>query len=184
MDWGKYDYAKEVEIDLGRLDEEWRKHPGLVIKYNEAKADANRTLDEAKERADLVIARVNADIRQSIEDEGGKKPTEKAIENMVLTDMEVQEVKQAVIEARHTVNLLAAACAGFDARGQALSNAVRLYTSSYFAEPAADIEARGYLEKAYSEGATAKVQIGRRSKPLPDDSNAVGKATPAMSRKK
>ena len=184
MDWGKYDYAKEVEIDLGRLDEEWRKHPGLVIKYNEAKADANRTLDEAKERADLVIARVNADIRQSIEDEGGKKPTEKAIENMVLTDCDVQDAKQAVIEARHNVNLLAAACAGFDARGQALSNAVRLYTSSYFAEPAADIEARGYIEKAYSEGANAKVQISRRSKRTEDDPAPTRKGSGGMSRNK
>ena len=151
------DYSKMVQIDEYNLDREWRVHPEFVLQCGEALAKARRELDEAKEAAELTAAEVDKHIRESAD----KKPTEREIENRVMAFPSVQEANGRLIEAKYNVFMLEAAKAGLEARGNALANLVKLHGMSYFAEPSADIEARGKLDDIRQEAVRSRVKIGK-----------------------
>ena len=147
INWKKYDYQTEIEINEGALDIEWRDQPALVTKYNEAKADAQKELDLAKERLDFLLAEKDRDYRLQFSG-SGEKVTENSIKAAIDRDMDVQGLKQALIEAKHTLALMQAACIGFDHRKAVLENLVRLFGMQYYAEPQAKLEDRVAMDAA------------------------------------
>lgn len=151
----RLDYQADVEIDPDQLDREWRKQASLMVKYGEAKAKAQHELDLAKEALELLCAQKDVDFRESYE---GKKPTEAAIANMIMTDAEVQDARQALVEAKYRLGLMSAAVDGFQHRRAALENLVRLFGMQYYAEPFEDIEARGSLDDMTAAGAMNRVR--------------------------
>lgn len=150
----EFNYQEEVKINQYKLDIEWRNQPNYVLKYNEARADAQLVVDQAKEALDILIAEKDLEIR----DGSDKKPTETAISNLILLDPEVQQAKQKLLQDKHQLALLQAACSAFDNRRSALENLVKLFGMSYFSEPNADIEARGKLEEIGRKGVVEKLR--------------------------
>lgn len=142
-----FDYENEIIIDEGQLEVEWRTHPQLVLKYQIAKASSLKEFEEAKEHLELTIAEVDTSIREEFASEGQSKPTEKAIDKMVIANEEVINARAAVIDANYRVNMLRAACDAFDTRTQSLQNLVKLYGMNYYSEPTQDLQTRGGAEK-------------------------------------
>lgn len=156
----KFDYESMVTIDSYNLDKEWERQPALMLICGERLALARKELDIQKENYDITIAEVDRDIRESSD----KKPVEKAIEGMVLMDPRVQEAKADLIEAKYNVSMLEAARAGLENKREALTNLVKLHGMTYFAEPCADIQAKGELQEIKQEMARNKVKINNNKK--------------------
>lgn len=126
-----------LEIDQMRLDEEWVGQPRLYLKYAKLVADARRDLDMAKGEFDLTKAELDKDIRTSPEEYDIEKVSEKAIENCIVTQKRYVAANNAVIEAKHAVDVFSAFERALDHRKRALENLVDLHGQSYFATPRA-----------------------------------------------
>lgn len=155
------DYEKMVQIDQDNLDLEWVKQPENVLLCMKSLAEARKELDRAKENYSLVVAEVDREYRESAD----KKPTEKALEGLVLMDARVQEASAELIDAKYNVNMLDAAKSGLENKREALANLVKLHGMGYFAEPEADIVARGEIEDIRQEAARKKIRIGNKGEP-------------------
>lgn len=161
----EFDYTAEVGIDPYKLDQEWIRHSQLVLKYNEACADARRDVDLAKEDVDLSEAEADNEIRENSE----KKPPEDAIKKLIVAHPKVQEARRNHVEAKYVLGKLQAACSAIDAKGKALENLVKLHLNQYYAEPNADIEARGVIDGVKSQAARERVVIGGKSPAKAED---------------
>lgn len=155
----EFDYGEAVKIDPYNLDKEWEKQTEYTLACMEALADARKELDIQKENYELVVAEVDREIRESAD----KKPVEKAIEGLVLMDPRVQEAKVELIEAKYNVNILEAARAGLENRRDALTNLVKLHGMGYYAEPEADVQARGELEEIRQQAVRNKIKVGKKN---------------------
>lgn len=153
-----FNYEEAVKIDPYNLDKEWVKQAEYTLTCMEALAEARKELDLQKELYDLTVADVDREIRESAD----KKPVEKAIEGLVALDTRVQQAKKDVMDAKYNVNMLEAARAGLENKREALTNLVKLHGMSYYAEPDADIQARGELEDMRQQAVREKVKIGSK----------------------
>lgn len=159
-----FDYEKAVQIDAYNLDKEWAKQPQDTLICMRELAEARKEYDRCKEAYSLVVAEVDREYR----DGADKKPTEKALEGLVLMDARVQEASAELIEARYNVNMLEAAKSGLDNKREALTNLVKLHGMGYFAEPDADIEDRGKLDEMRQDAFRKKVKIRGKKTDLDD----------------
>ena len=130
-----FDYEKEIEIDPEALDIEWLQQPVLFLKYSEAAAQARKEVDFAKEKLDVVRARLDKSIREAPEQYGVKKITEAVVANTVLTQDEYREAYKEMVNAKYQADLLTKVVQAFDQRKSALENLVRLYGQGYFSGP-------------------------------------------------
>jgi len=127
-----------LEINQLRLDEEWVNQPKLYLEYAAKLADARRDLDLSKSELELTVAELDADIRADPEGHDiGEKVTENAIKNCIPTLKRYQVANNALIDAKHKVDVLQAFVNALDHRKRALENLVDLHGQSYFAEPRA-----------------------------------------------
>ncbi len=133
-----------VAIDEFSLDKEWVGQPVLYDKYARKLANARRELEEAKNRLEVVKAEQSLEIRAR---HGEKKPTEAAIATLVTASSVVKDASQAVVEARHAVDVLTAATTALDHRKKALENLVQLHLSGYYANPKAPDGDREVVEE-------------------------------------
>ncbi len=162
-----FDYEKMVKIDTFNLDREWENQPSYMYSCAVALAEARKELDTAKEAYDIIVAEVDRSIRETSD----KKPSEKAIEGMTLLDSDVQDAKKKLIEAKYNVSMLEAARAGLENKKDALTNLVKLHGMSYFAEPEADIEARGQLEEIRQANLRERVKLGNKKEKSMSDAS-------------
>lgn len=125
-----------LDIDKFNLDEEWIGQPGLYFEWSEKLADARRSLDIAKSRADITAAETSTRIR-SREAVKKSKVTEPLIKAMIEQDRDNQEAQMAVIRAKHRVDVLSGMVTALDHRKKALENIVQLDGRQYFAQPTA-----------------------------------------------
>lgn len=154
-----FDYSAAVKIDPYNLDKEWETQAEYTLACMEALAEARKEFDIQKENYELVVAEVDREIRDSAD----KKPAEKAIEGLVLMDPRVQEAKAELIDAKYNANVLEAARAGLENRREALTNLVKLHGMGYYAEPDADVQARGELEEIRQQAIRDKIKVGKKS---------------------
>lgn len=165
------DYEKMIALDQYALDKEWAQQSGYMFSVMKQLAQAKKELDEAKDALSLRMAQLDMLIRDEAV-ASGMKLTEKMIESQVMRDADVQEKQKRIAEAKYNINILEAARAGLENKRDALSNLVKLHGMAYFAEPEADIEARGELEELKQEEAAKKIKARmriNRPMPVPDD---------------
>lgn len=156
------DYADDLSINPDRLSDEWRRQPGLFMRYAEQAALARKKADIAKEALDVTDARLNMEIRA--EYEGGKKPTEDAIKSEVLASVDHRAASRKYLDAKHEADLMSLAVRAFDQRKSALENLVRLFGMEYFADPKQpDFDTVKRNEAAKSELVGRKLE-GRRGR--------------------
>jgi len=132
---------KEIELDItideNALDKEWTFQPRLYFRYAAKLADAKRDADQAKTEVELTKAELELAIRTNPEKFDLQKVTESAVASTVLAQAEYGRVRQADLDARHTVDILQAAVAALDHRKRALEGLVQLRLANYYSSPRA-----------------------------------------------
>jgi hypothetical protein len=123
------------DIDVNALDREWVNQPALYHKYALRLADARRKLEQVKTASEISNAELDADIRARPEKYGIEKVTEAAIKSGIMCAPAYIAASKEVIDAKHAVDVLAAAVATVDHRKRALENLVDLRLADYFSEP-------------------------------------------------
>lgn len=132
------------EIDLNALDVAWVEQPKIYHKYASRLADAKRDAEQAKTAVDVVYSTLDAGIRENPARYGVAKITEPAIKAAVLQHRKYKAAVQASIDAKHAVDVLAAAVSTLEHKKRALENLVDLRLADYFSEPR---QKRGGREK-------------------------------------
>lgn len=120
-----------VEVDPNELDREWLEQPSLYFQYASFAADARKEWEVHKNYLELVKAEVDGRIREESE----KKPSEAAIDKMVVRSPEYQAQQARVNEARHKMDVVNAAVSALDHRKTALTKLVDLFLANYFSKP-------------------------------------------------
>lgn len=121
-------------INQNELDREWVNQPKLCRRYSERLADAQRDLEQAETKLEVVDADLDYQIRKKM-GTGEKKLTEAAIKNRLVRSIEHIQAVERIQKQRHRVNILKAAVKTIDHRKTALENLVDLRLADYFSEP-------------------------------------------------
>ena len=150
-------WERDIEIDKHQLDREWVGHPTLFMRYSEASARANREKDEAKEKLDLVYAKVDRHVRKT----ATEKITETMVKNAVMEDPEYKTSLEEYREATYQATVLSSAVKAFDHRKTALESLVRLSLSSYYSSPKSPEIEDG---KSYQEASLDQARDRQREK--------------------
>ncbi len=158
-------YEQDVEIDSEALDVEWINQPSLMYKYAKHAAEMKQQMDDAKEKTEVVKARLDKDVRNDPSKYGLKKITETAIQGAITLMDEYQDVYKDYSDARYEYGVSMAAVNATDQRKSALENLVKLLCASYFAGPQAPRDlSQEYLAEKERKIQNAKVTIKQPSK--------------------
>ncbi len=130
-------YEEDIRIDETALDVEWLRQADLMYRYAKHQAETRKEMDEAKERLDVVRAKVEMEIRNNPEAYGLSKVTEGAIQSTVILQPEYQQASQAYNDVKYENDVAIAAVRAIDQKKTALENLVKLLGASYFAGPVA-----------------------------------------------
>lgn len=129
------DYETDIVIDESALDVEWLEQPRLFLRYCRKEHEARRDVDYAKERLDIVKAKLDKKIRANPDHYDIARISEMAIENAIKMEEEFQAANKERIEAGYEWGMAIAAVRAFDQRKSALENLARLHGQQYFAGP-------------------------------------------------
>ena len=163
-------FEEAIKIDKFNLDVEWELQPSKYIEWAEKCAKAILERDQCKQRMDVLKARLDKQLRKSLEKELGKKPTEGAISAAIDLEPEMQEMQEHFNQLTYNVNVLTAAKTAFDQRKKALEYLTQLYLSSYYSKPAISGESKFKMgEKKREETNTRLSGAMNRRRQMPKD---------------
>ena len=137
---------RDFQIDVNRLDEEWIRQPDLYRRYAVAAADAKQAHEEVKNDLSVIRADVEQQVRRNPDEFKLSKVTEGAIKTAIDLDEKVREAEEAVIGARHDMDVMQAAVGALDHRKAALGDLVRLFLADYFSKPQVDEGSRDAVD--------------------------------------
>ena len=129
------DYETDIVIDESALDIEFLDQARLFMQYSRNEHATRRDMDYAKERLDLVKAKLDKGMRADPDKYNIARISEGAIINSILLQPEFEEANKAHIEAAYEYGVARAAVWAFDQRKTALENLARLHGQQYFAGP-------------------------------------------------
>lgn len=124
-----------VLIDEHQLDKECRKQASLYLQAAVLAAEKRQISDEAKNTLEVAEAELQLRIRKNPEKYNLEKPTEAAVNAVILQHKRYQEAHKAYLDAKHAENLANALVQALDQKKRALTLMVNLHSTSYFAEP-------------------------------------------------
>lgn len=136
-------------IDLNRLEEEvaaqtkhFRRHASVLAEKRESWERAKAARDVAKDDLKRAFAEVDLEVRKSPAVHGLEKPTEKSVENVVLTSMTYRKsqkrlyvFEERVIVAAREKDDAQTEVDTLDQKKTMLVKAVDLWLAGYFATP-------------------------------------------------
>jgi len=156
-------------IDEYNLEKEWIGQPKLYFTWAKRAADCRSRFDEAKTNLDLVRAEVDQEIRETPAKYGfgEKKPTEKAIESLVVQHERVVRAMHNLVTMRHAYDIAQAAVAALDHRKTALERLVQLHLANYYSEPRSPKGYEDEIEEAKKDRAWKSRQ--KRAREAHDD---------------
>lgn len=158
-------FKEDLKIDQYALDTEWLKQPLLYAKWGEMSVNAASEKDFLKERLEVVLAEIDADIRKYPENYGNPS-TERAIKSAITNSKKYQEANSKYLESCRVASLLSVAVTSFEHRKRALTKLTELYISKYYSEPYVSSEAKMVVEKKASEGAQLALQASMENRKL------------------
>lgn len=130
-------YESDAHIDESALDVEWLEQPSLMMKYAEYAADCREEMERARDKVELVKARLDRDIRADPDKYDINKPTESVVQSTIIVQQEYQDAQDEYLSAKKEHDLARYACTAIEQRKSALENLVKLHGQSYFAGPSA-----------------------------------------------
>jgi len=122
--------SEDREIDKLRLDEENAIQPSKYGYYLDALAQAKTELDRAKQNYEATVSARSLYYRRNPPTD--IKATEAVYTDLVNTDTQVLEAKDALIRAQEAVNVLYASVASIEDVRKSIDNLVKLQLSSYY----------------------------------------------------
>jgi hypothetical protein len=141
------DLRDQLKIDEMRLIEEWVKQPLLVFDAIDGLGAARRRLDGLKDQLAATQASLSQQIRANPEEYGIEKVTEKAIENVLQTAPELEELQTEMRDARHLVDMYSALSTALEHKKKALENLVTLQNQAWHADPKATAAVKETFEQ-------------------------------------
>ncbi len=159
------DYETDIVIDESALDIEFLDQARLFMQYSRNEHATRRDMDYAKERLDLVKAKLDKAMRADPDKYDIARISEGAIINSILLQPEFEEANKAHIEAAYEYGVARAAVWAFDQRKTALENLVRLHGQQYFAGPRIprDLTEERQLRQRHSDQKVGKAMKRRRA---------------------
>lgn len=128
-------YERDIRIDETALDVEWLEQASLMLKYTKYMAQCAMSVDQAKEKLDVVKAELDFKIRSDPEKYEIVKITEAVVSNTTLLSQEYKDANAELLQARYDYDIAKAAVSAMHARKDALENLVKLHGMQYFAGP-------------------------------------------------
>ena len=127
----------KLDIDLFKLEDEWRMQPKMYFIWAEKVAEAQAEYDRAKSQLELTRAELDQQIRlkpdEFIESDG--KLTEKMIESCIITQQDYKSAIRDVIEAKNVLDHRKAAVDALEHKKRSLQMLVELWIRNYYSEP-------------------------------------------------
>ncbi|KKM25022.1 hypothetical protein LCGC14_1599160 [marine sediment metagenome] len=154
-------YKEDLQMDKHSLDSEWERQALLYMKWAEEYADAVLVRDRIKERVELIKAELYTEIVQGFIDLDEKKPTETAINNMILSEKKYKEVMNKYLESKRDAENLAGAKEGMQHKKKAIESLTHLWLGGYYADPKIPAEAK----KESFEKTDKDMKLSRKDRP-------------------
>jgi len=161
------DYAEDLRINKHDLETEWLAQPNHYFHYSSRQADARLEMDQAKEELEQVKADLNLDIRSNPEKYNVPKVTNESVAAAMVMEEDYSKASQALMQARHTHDIITSAVRAFEQRRAALENLVKLRLSQLHSSPKVDAESAEELDKMVSNDTKQQMSEGRRMKRKP-----------------
>jgi len=124
------DFAKDVQINRMKLEEENEIQPSLYFLYSSQQADARQQRDAMSYKVKLVRAQRELHYRRNPPDD--LKITEGVISSLVEQDADYQAAQTDYRKAQDALTVLEAAVSALDTRKAALNNLTELYVKDYY----------------------------------------------------
>ncbi len=134
-------YNNLLDVDVNNLDKEWQNQPKLVFEYMAKLADMSLEEDDKQAIIKVVIADLDAAMRENPEDYGISKVTEAAIKQAIAKNKDLRRAQAELRELVHERAILSAFVAALSHRKRGLENLVELHGMGYFSAPKAKPEA-------------------------------------------
>jgi len=100
------DYEKDLRIDEDNLDEELKKQPALYAYYGKLLAIQKSKVEQEKNELKEYEARLYLFIRDRLQTDSKKRPTQAEIEATMLKDRQLKERKERLIQLQTVLDLL------------------------------------------------------------------------------
>ena len=163
-EYNEQDTPDIMEIDKNNLDEEWVKQPRRYYEYSVYLADAIDEVSNCKAGLDLKRADISNAVRSAPEDYELVKITETAINEIVISDTEYQEIQTELQKAERTVNVLKGATRALEHKREGLNWNTKLFLANYYAEKLPEDVKDRIEEKVDREDTHNQYQSRRRTK--------------------
>ena len=163
-EYNEQDTPDIMEIDKNNLDEEWVKQPRRYYEYSVYLADAIDEVSNCKAELDLKRADIANAVRSAPEDYSLAKITETAINEIVISDTEYQEIQVELQKAERTVNVLKGATRALEHKREGLNWNTKLFLANYYAEKLPEDVKDRIEEKVDREDTHNQYQSRRRDK--------------------
>ena len=128
-------YEKDLRIDDSALDLELLEQASLFMMYAKHYANTQRSLDEEKQKLDIVKADIDKQIREHPEKFKIEKVTEGAIQSAILTEGSYNIAYKKYLDAQYEKNMAGNAVQSMNMRKEMLEGMIKLLAQSYFAGP-------------------------------------------------
>ena len=158
------DFKELITIDKYNLDEEWLNQPLHTYNFAEKLADAQKRMDKAKEKVEIVKAELTLDIAKNPSNYGLTKTTQALIDAVIIKEQSYLDAQEELRELKFEVGVLQSAVKAFDQRKTALENLVKLHNQSYYAEPTVQSSEQAENLKDIKKNATKERIKARRRK--------------------
>jgi hypothetical protein len=149
------EYKEELKFDRYRLDEEYERQPELYMDWAKLYGQVRRERKWAEREVDRVKATIGLKVRRDSEELGlGKKPTEAAIKEIILTSEEVIEAQNYFFQVYELVYILEGAVKAFEQRKELLKGCGELWKGGYYSsvpEVVEDLSERAENKKELSK---------------------------------
>lgn len=130
-------YELDITIDGEALDQEWLRHPVLMLKYAQHSAKMQHKLEAAKQALDIAKSEADKMIRTDPESYEILKVTEASVANAIINEDGYKSAYEDYLSTKYEADMARAAVNAFEHRKSALENLVKLYGQQYFAGPSA-----------------------------------------------
>jgi len=156
-------YKQDTTIDPDALDKEWLQQSHLMMKYCKISARAQKDLDSAKEKLDVVRVSLDAAIRRNPEHYDLAKVTDVVVANTILLQSEYTEEFGLYLQAKYEADMAKGAVRALEHKKDALEYLVRLFGQNYFSGPKMPHEINREWEREEKQKKSNKlVRIRRR----------------------
>ena len=143
-----------LEIDEHNLEGEWTKQPKLFWRWAGEAANARHEVDKMKAALEIARTEIDLEVRSGPEKFGIEgKLTENVVKAIVVQSSVYISAERKVLKAKHRHDIVSALVSALEQRKSALENLVRLYLSSYYAEPKTPKDSQEGLEEMQKDRA-------------------------------